>query len=112
MPTQIPHAREAHEFATGTAIRDSYWRHEQRQMIWGIATIIPKGNLYFVVFKAMGSFASRRANETRPVETLRQACVEALFLDRPHSRIDCRSTPTAASTARSASTAWRAAAQR
>jgi uncharacterized membrane protein len=52
IPTQVAQARQARAFANGTAIPDSYWRHNRRWVIWGIiATIVPLANLYFMVFK-------------------------------------------------------------
>jgi uncharacterized membrane protein len=52
IPTQIAQARQAHAFAQGGAIPDSYWRHGRRWMIWGvIATVVPLANLYVMVFK-------------------------------------------------------------
>jgi uncharacterized membrane protein len=52
IPTQIAQARQARDFASGSAIPDSYWRHNRRWVIWGvIATIIPLANLYVMVFK-------------------------------------------------------------
>jgi uncharacterized membrane protein len=52
IPTQIAQARQAHIFAAGSPIPDSYWRHNRRWVIWGtIATVVPLANLYFMVFK-------------------------------------------------------------
>ena len=52
IPTQIVQARQARDFAAGGEIPESYWRHGRRWLVWGtIATIIPLGNLYFMVFK-------------------------------------------------------------
>jgi uncharacterized membrane protein len=52
IPTQIAQARLARTFAGGGSIPDSYWRHGQRWMIWGIiATVVPLINLYVMVFK-------------------------------------------------------------
>jgi uncharacterized membrane protein len=52
IPTQIAQSRQARTFAKGSPIPDSYWRHNRRWMIWGIAaTVVPLANLYFMVFK-------------------------------------------------------------
>jgi uncharacterized membrane protein len=52
IPTQVVQARQARGFAANGEIPESYWRHNRRWFVWGtIATIIPLGNLYFMVFK-------------------------------------------------------------
>jgi uncharacterized membrane protein len=52
VPTQIVQARQARAFASTGAIPESYWRHNRRWYIWGtLATLIPLGNLYVMVFK-------------------------------------------------------------
>lgn len=52
IPTQIAQARQARGFADGGPIPESYWRHGRRWIVWGvIATLLPLGNLYFMVFK-------------------------------------------------------------
>jgi uncharacterized membrane protein len=52
IPTQIAQARLARGFAEGGSIPESYWRLNQRWLIWGIvATLIPLANLYVMVFK-------------------------------------------------------------
>jgi uncharacterized membrane protein len=52
IPTQIVQAKQAHSFAAGGAIPESYWRHSRRWYVWGaLATLIPLANLNVMVFK-------------------------------------------------------------
>lgn len=52
IPTQMAQARQAHAFARGGSIPESYWRHSRRWYLWGtLATVIPLCNLYVMVFK-------------------------------------------------------------
>jgi uncharacterized membrane protein len=52
IPTQIVQARLARAFAADHAVPESYWRYSRRWYFWGtLATVVPLGNLYFMVFK-------------------------------------------------------------
>jgi uncharacterized membrane protein len=52
VPIQVLQARLAREFRNAAAIPERYWRLSTLWAIFGsIATILPIGNLYFMVFK-------------------------------------------------------------
>ena len=52
IPTQIAQARLARGFAGGGQIPERYWQLNRRWLVWGIiATLVPLGNLYVMVFK-------------------------------------------------------------
>jgi uncharacterized membrane protein len=52
IPTQIVQAKQAHSFAAGGAVPESYWRHSRRWYVWGtLGTMTPLANLYVMVFK-------------------------------------------------------------
>lgn len=53
IPTQIEQARMAHGFTQGFNIPERYWVLCRRWYVWGvIATLLPMGNLYWMVFKS------------------------------------------------------------
>jgi uncharacterized membrane protein len=52
IPVQTAQARLARGFASGGPIPERYWQLNQRWLVFGIlATLIPLGNLYVMVFK-------------------------------------------------------------
>lgn len=52
IPIQIAQARLARDFAGGGPIPERYWQLNRRWLVWGIiATLVPLGNLYVMVFK-------------------------------------------------------------
>ena len=52
IPIQIAQARLGRDFAGGGQIPERYWQLNRRWLVWGIiATVVPLGNLYVMVFK-------------------------------------------------------------
>jgi uncharacterized membrane protein len=52
IPIQIVQARMAHGFEPGGEIPERYWRLNRVWFFWGVvATLLPLGNLYVMVFK-------------------------------------------------------------
>jgi uncharacterized membrane protein len=52
IPTQVAQARQAHAFADGGIIPESYWALGRRWKFWGfIASVLPLANLYVMIVK-------------------------------------------------------------